>query len=460
VVVTAFLVESYKNLKENPNETAAILLARIATRLENTNISSTTFPAQEFSPTHSDIRVNTFWFLSLVLSLTTVLVRIVSLQWLREHQMYPEDFSAEQTFTLLHMRTEMFQKWCVAAFFMALPVLLQVALLLFFVGLAEFLVALNNRPVAIPVVAAIALSITFLITTTALPGLYLLFVTFKPSLTDKTIPVPNPYKSPQAELSRSALSFVCLHVVQPASSLTTSLLVRIPWCHKSDDGWYKSHREWYKDILPFQSWRELDLKWMFIRRESLFHLAHRTPGVYGSFRYTRLEDNWWPRLNQDRPFYDQLQAIMQVYNLYPSDKRILHAVFHCFLESLSPEAERFNTRPYFDAVERLLHEDASQWHINTDDVAFLTDHILLLFLHRTGMAEKLGRHYLIAHELHFHIRNFFFRVYVLQRELITLPPYVKLYSWDKHLDGRSFSELITPSERKGRGNPSFVFRFD
>ena len=196
----------------------------------------------------------------------------------------------------------MLQKWRVPVFFTALPVLLRVALLLFFVGLAEFLVALNIGPVAIPVVAAIALSITFLITTTALPGLYLLFVAFKPSLTDKTIPVPNPYKSPQAELFRSALSFVCLHIVQPSSSLTTSLLTRIPWCHNPDDGWYQSRREWYKDILPFQSWRELDLKWMFIRRESSFHLAHRTPGAYEPSRYNRLKDNWWPRLNPDLPF--------------------------------------------------------------------------------------------------------------------------------------------------------------
>lgn len=260
----------------------------------------------------------------------------------------------------------MLQKWRVPVFFTALPVLLQVALLLFFVGLAEFLVALNIGPVAIPVVAAIALSITFLITTTALPGLYLLFVAFKPSLTDKTIPVPNPYKSPQAELFRSALSFVCLHIVQPSSSLTTSLLTRIPWCHNPDDGWYQSRREWYKDILPFQSWRELDLKWMFIRRESSFHLAHRTPGAYEPSRYNRLKDNWWPRLNPDLPFYDQLQAIIQVYNLYPSDKRILHAVFHCLLESLSPEVGRCNARPYFDAVKRMLHEDTLQWHINIE----------------------------------------------------------------------------------------------
>ena len=108
----------------------------------------------------------------------------------------------------------------------------------------------------------------------------------------------------------------------------------------------------------------------------------------------------------------------------------------------------------------MLHEDASQWHINIEDVGFLTDHILFLFLHRTGMAEKLGRRYPIAHELHFRIRNFFFRVSVPQRELVTVPPYVKLYSWGKYLDGRSFSELITFSERKGRGNSSFVFRFD
>lgn len=47
-------------------------------------LSNSTNPA--YIPTPSSIRVNALWSLSLVLSLTPVLLGIILLQWLREHQ--------------------------------------------------------------------------------------------------------------------------------------------------------------------------------------------------------------------------------------------------------------------------------------------------------------------------------------------------------------------------------------
>ncbi|KDR74149.1 hypothetical protein GALMADRAFT_25744, partial [Galerina marginata CBS 339.88] len=90
-VVTAFIIESYKKLQPDPNDAIISLLSVIANRLDNTTHSASVplpsaGPKSSFSPTNSSVRVNSFWFTSLVLSLATVLFGIISLQWIREHQ--------------------------------------------------------------------------------------------------------------------------------------------------------------------------------------------------------------------------------------------------------------------------------------------------------------------------------------------------------------------------------------
>ncbi|KDR66586.1 hypothetical protein GALMADRAFT_26637, partial [Galerina marginata CBS 339.88] len=87
-VVTAFVIESYKTLQPDPNSAVVDLLSRIATRLDDPPLNevSPITSAASFSPPPSSIRINILWFLSLILSLTTVLVGIITLQWLREYQ--------------------------------------------------------------------------------------------------------------------------------------------------------------------------------------------------------------------------------------------------------------------------------------------------------------------------------------------------------------------------------------
>ncbi|KAH9475293.1 hypothetical protein JR316_0012404 [Psilocybe cubensis] len=114
-VVTGFIIESYKNLQPDPEDVMINLLSQIATRLErvpglNTTSTEPPLAQAQFSPSSSTIRVNTFWLISLVLSLATVLVGIVSLQWLREHQSYP-DLTPRQRYAIYHMRDNGIKKW-------------------------------------------------------------------------------------------------------------------------------------------------------------------------------------------------------------------------------------------------------------------------------------------------------------------------------------------------------------
>ncbi|PPQ80342.1 hypothetical protein CVT25_003625, partial [Psilocybe cyanescens] len=88
-VVTALIVESYRPLQSDPNDIIINLLSHIATRIDGPLDSNPiVIPPvmQTLSPNASSVRVNASWFVSLVLSLITVLVGIIALQWLREHQ--------------------------------------------------------------------------------------------------------------------------------------------------------------------------------------------------------------------------------------------------------------------------------------------------------------------------------------------------------------------------------------
>ena len=172
-VVTAFLLQSYQLLQ--PGTTNAT------------------------GPLPASIRINIFWSLSLVLSLTTALIGIMAAQWLREHLSYPEHLTPEQVFALLNMKISMFKKWHVRGIISSLSVFLQISLLLFFAGLIQYLLSLEVNAVTIPVTIFIVLSTLFPIITTVLPALYV-YTWQKETTVEGDVPVPCPYKSPQAEL--------------------------------------------------------------------------------------------------------------------------------------------------------------------------------------------------------------------------------------------------------------------
>ncbi|KAF8911658.1 hypothetical protein CPB84DRAFT_1913055 [Gymnopilus junonius] len=221
-VVTAFVVDSYKTLRPDPNDTIINLLSRIASREDDpTNGTGNSTPATilpAFSPAHSAIRINIYWFLSLVLSLTTVLFGIISLQWLREHQHY-HGITSKQAYAIFHMRAEALQKWYVPQLFASLPLILQGALVLFFIGVIEFLLSLEHE-VAVPVILVIALTFLFLIGTTMLPTIqaFPLYIPYL-KLHKSGAPAQCPYKSPQSQAFRACQASCSGHGLKSSSTL-------------------------------------------------------------------------------------------------------------------------------------------------------------------------------------------------------------------------------------------------
>lgn len=189
-VVTAFAVEAYGQLQPDPVEENGRILLQISKQLADLNDASVASDSVEFRPSARAIRVNTYWFLSISISLSAALIGLMCKQWVRQ---YERDASLPpmECIRLRQLRYGGFQQWCVFEIHGALPVLLQIAVILFFVGLLDKLWG-TNRTVAVWVTLIVGLLFSFIVLTMVLPVFY-----YASGLTAGRL-YPCPYKTPQA----------------------------------------------------------------------------------------------------------------------------------------------------------------------------------------------------------------------------------------------------------------------
>ncbi|KAG6907237.1 hypothetical protein DXG01_009812 [Tephrocybe rancida] len=161
--VTAFIIEGYKLLKQDPQDVTESLLKQILTvqlALASSNQTSPsvlppiTIPI--FSPNASAIAVNSLWFLSLIASLAAALCVTLAQQWIRAYL----HGAHRNTRPVEHARMRAFlfaglEKWRFDTIIEFIPFLLHLSLFLFFVGLCVFMWAINRT------VAAIAIIVVF-----------------------------------------------------------------------------------------------------------------------------------------------------------------------------------------------------------------------------------------------------------------------------------------------------------
>lgn len=96
------------------------------------------------SPSRGDVWVNGLWLTSLVLSLSTGLFAVLAKQWLRHYASPIVSSSARERAFVRHYRWDGFDKWKVQHIIGLLPVILQIAVLLFFAGLVVWLFPLHT----------------------------------------------------------------------------------------------------------------------------------------------------------------------------------------------------------------------------------------------------------------------------------------------------------------------------
>ncbi|KAI0738747.1 hypothetical protein BC629DRAFT_1300105, partial [Irpex lacteus] len=147
-VLSALVVESYQKLL--PDVTSMMLathvqslavLQQLSLQMANTSYHPTVAIASTnaipFQPSTAAIRINVLWFASLMFSLITASFGILVKQWLREY-MAVDSSSPQARLRLRNYRYLALQQWQVFEIAAALPLLQQLALALFFVGLCYF----------------------------------------------------------------------------------------------------------------------------------------------------------------------------------------------------------------------------------------------------------------------------------------------------------------------------------
>ncbi|KDQ10616.1 hypothetical protein BOTBODRAFT_36133 [Botryobasidium botryosum FD-172 SS1] len=194
-VLAAFIIESYKGLSADPNDSMISLLQRINQNLESrfapndSNFSAAppgATPAT-FTPSYSTIRINCAWFLSLNLSLGVAVVSVVAKQWLSNYAWYNVSGSAQERSRLRQFRYNELRRWRVPEIISLLPTLLLAALALFLGGLVEFLLGINSI-VAVVNAALIGVFVLFLLISIVAP-LFIPRCPYKTSLSDMLRPI-------------------------------------------------------------------------------------------------------------------------------------------------------------------------------------------------------------------------------------------------------------------------------
>ncbi|KAF7978937.1 hypothetical protein HWV62_44149 [Athelia sp. TMB] len=157
-VVTAFLIETYKKLQQDPGDVAVLLLSQISMQLSS-NAGIPAPPPSPPSPTAIPFQssrsmriINSLWFLSLLFSLTSAMLATLVQQWARQYLQAAQVVKGARDRAAL--RTYMargLDKSYAQGVVEIIPVLLHASLFLFFIGLVVFLFTVNK------VVATVAL---------------------------------------------------------------------------------------------------------------------------------------------------------------------------------------------------------------------------------------------------------------------------------------------------------------
>ena len=177
-VLTAFLVVSLVLLQPDNSQISIQLLsliaiqngapARMQTFLNETAESLPTSTA--FKLPANAATINTLWLTSLVLSLAAALFGILGKQWCREYLRWHSVISsARENILIRQVRFEAWEHWLVGPFIAFIPAFLEVALVLFLVGLLIFVPTYSEHSMSIVVTVVIGSVLLGVIVLTILP---------------------------------------------------------------------------------------------------------------------------------------------------------------------------------------------------------------------------------------------------------------------------------------------------
>ncbi|RDX45081.1 hypothetical protein OH76DRAFT_1486547 [Lentinus brumalis] len=175
-VLTAFNVESYHLLQPDSSDPTVAVLKQISAQLNGytmappfLNATHTTGPdllaSTPYQAPVSAVWLNTLWFSSLVFSFAAALLALFVKQWIYEAMV---GGSSRESARLRQYRLNGLLKWRVGTVVVVLPILLQLASVLFLAGLLVLLWTLHNTVAAVTSLL-VAFFFTFFLGFTLLP---------------------------------------------------------------------------------------------------------------------------------------------------------------------------------------------------------------------------------------------------------------------------------------------------
>lgn len=358
--VTPFVTKSYKWL-ESPNDATVHLLSQLSQHL-GTSTSTVSMP---FVVTAVSIRINIFWFLSLVIALSSALIGILCKQWIREYQRDPP-ISHKEAFELRQLRHQSWEYWRVPDIISSTLILLQLALLLFFAGVVDLLWSqVQVTVVAVVVTVSVGLSALLILLTTVLPSANDLFrvVLRDQRYVEWNNLVPCAYRSP---LSRVVLSLT--------RSMTHRYWLRKQRLHGDDK--FRATYDWSSvDLHLLRHYKKTyrrdpidylcrGMKWAVITLgdnvsmiKHLFHCMESSSSVLDSLVPHALDcsppDSWRHRVARD-----------YAYMWFLRERRFVHEMPHLYIEAtlccIDHEPFESSSSWFWYAIEEAL----SQIHKN------------------------------------------------------------------------------------------------
>ncbi|PVF92525.1 hypothetical protein CPB86DRAFT_661039, partial [Serendipita vermifera] len=132
-ILSAFLIEVRKGLQEDLQvKTNNLLLTLI--RIQQNPSNSVILESSSFAPTLATIRINAFWFVSLILSLLSALGASLAKGWVMQYASRASGVNASDACSR-HCRFIGITRWHLQMIVQSLPILLHVAFFLFSAGL-------------------------------------------------------------------------------------------------------------------------------------------------------------------------------------------------------------------------------------------------------------------------------------------------------------------------------------
>jgi hypothetical protein len=154
-----------KLLEEDPAETTRDILLVISRQLAN--IPSPGFERTTHQTPRYAIIVNGLFFTSLSCSMIAALLAVLALQWVANYDMGLNTSSASKRAHQRHIRFRGVEKWRMSEIVAALPLLIFASLLLFFIGIADWLWH-KNRAISGIVIGGITIGLLLYVITTVI----------------------------------------------------------------------------------------------------------------------------------------------------------------------------------------------------------------------------------------------------------------------------------------------------